>query len=96
MASAGVESYPGGARREPTVTFCTENTLVLFNFSSDDETFRSQLLSAIIAGKCPDFERSFGGSGRSYAALWKPEHADAVRAWAQSVGALAGRPKELT
>ena len=78
------------------MTYYTANTLVLFHFSSYDETFRSQLLSAIIAGKCPDFECSFGGSGRSYAALWKPEHADAVRAWAQSVGALAERPKELT
>jgi hypothetical protein len=68
-------------------TVYTETTLVLFDFSSDDETFRSRLFAAIYADLCPDFTRSLGGSDRNYAALWRPEHADAVRAWARSVGA---------
>lgn len=68
-------------------TVYTEATLVLFDFSSDDETFRSRLFAAIDSGQCPDFVRSFGGSGRNYAALWRPERAEAVRVWARSVGA---------
>ena len=64
-----------------------ETPLVMFEFSSDDEGFRSRLFKAIDADECPDFTRSLGGSGRNYAALWRPEHADAVRTWARSVGA---------
>lgn len=67
-------------------TTCMETALVLFEFSSDDPEFRSRLFAAIEADQCPDFTRSFGGSGRSYAALWRPERAEAVRAWARSIG----------
>ena len=70
-------------------TICTESTLVLFEFSSDDPGFRSRLFAAIDADECPDFTRSLGGDGpgRNYAALWRPEHAEAVRVWARSFGA---------
>lgn len=68
-------------------TVYTETALVLFEFSSDDETFRSRLFEAILADQCPDFARSLGGSSRNYAALWRLEHVEAVRAWARSVGA---------
>jgi hypothetical protein len=78
--------------KEPVVlTTCTETSLVLvmFKFSSDDDQFRARLFDAILSDRCPDFECSLGspsGTGHSCTALWRPEHADAVRAWARSIG----------
>lgn len=66
-----------------------KTALIMFKFSSDDDQFRTRLFQAILDDQCPDFERSLGspsGTGRSYTALWRPEHAGAVRAWARSIG----------
>jgi hypothetical protein len=63
--------------------------LIMFEFSSDDDQLRKHLCDAILDGKCPDFECSLGspsGKGDSYTALWRVEHAAAVRTWAQSIG----------
>lgn len=63
--------------------------LVMFEFASDDPQLRKRLCDAILCNQCPDFECSLGspnGTGSSYTALWRAEHADAVRSWAQSIG----------
>jgi hypothetical protein len=63
--------------------------LVMFEFSSDNALLCKRLLAAILDDACPDFECSLGspsGKGNSYTALWRVEHAEAVRAWAQSIG----------
>lgn len=63
--------------------------LVMFEFSSNDPGFRKHLFDAIIDDSCPDFECSLGSpslTGRTYTALWRTEHAEAVRTWARSFG----------
>ena len=63
--------------------------LVQFAFTSDEPSLRSRLFNAILSDSCPDFECSLGspsGTGSSYTAMWRPEHADAVHTWARSVG----------
>jgi len=72
-----------------TANVKTLPALVMFELSSDDHLLRKRLFVAISEGTCPDFECSLGspsGKGDSYTALWRAEHAEAVRAWAQSVG----------
>lgn len=71
--------------------------VIMFKFSTDDNQFRSRLLHAIFGGQCPDFECSLGdpsGTGCDYTAMWRPEHADAVRTWARSVGIQPHAVKE--
>jgi len=63
--------------------------LVMFELSSDNSLLCKQLLTAILDDECPDFECSLGspsGKGNDYTALWRVEHAEAVRNWAQSIG----------
>lgn len=65
----------------------SETPLVLFEFVGDDWNFRKLLLTSIRDRALPDYNFQLGGSsGRNYAALWKPEHADEVRAWASVNG----------
>lgn len=59
--------------------------LVMFTFSPGDDQFRGLLFEAICTDRCPDFEIALGETGSGYCALWRPEHADAVRTWAKSV-----------
>lgn len=69
------------------MTSASETPLVLFEFVGDDWNFRKLLLTAIETRAMPDYSFQLGGSsGRNYAALWRPEHADAVRAWAKANG----------
>lgn len=78
--------------REPvmnTVHVKALPALVRFEFTTDDPKFRNRLFGAIFKNQCPDFECSLGspsGTGSSYTALWRAEHADAVQAWARSSG----------
>jgi hypothetical protein len=61
--------------------------LVLFQFQGDDWEFRRILLTAIVAGALPDYFVSKGSNdGRRFSALWRPQHADAVSAWAEANG----------
>lgn len=62
--------------------------VVMFKFSPDGDKFRWLLFEAILNDRCPDFECSLGSQngGASYIAMWRPENADAVRAWSRSVG----------
>ena len=72
-----------------TARFKILPAFVMFEFSSDNALLCKRLLAAILDDACPDFECSLGspsGKGNSYTALWRVEHAEAVRAWAQSIG----------
>jgi hypothetical protein len=68
----------------------SETPLVLFEFTGDDWDLRRRVLEAMIDGKIPYdqwFRRGFAvGDGRRYSGLWFPQHAPAVRAWAESNG----------
>ncbi len=66
-------------------TAATETPLVLFEFDGDDYTYRKRMFDALLRGQLPDFWRSIGGSdGRRFSALWRPEHAAAVRSWCEA------------